>query len=277
MNQRLFQKCVDAGLFLLLVGIAFFGASWVHAQEGYQPLTGLPGATEPNQLNLAGYVNALFLISISVGGMLAVLRIAFAGFQYMTSGLISSKEKAKEDITGALLGLGILLASFVVLYTINPNLVNLNVLQNAPGVTLENVPTNPTNTGGGGNSGGSNERVSECPGSNYDSAHQACVAQCERTGGTITENFWTHDTCTYPSTNTNDSETTCPEGQEYVLTGNGSGGCRVSTSNIEGNNDTLCPAGQHDIISIVIGGGPQSSDARQYPDGTGRYYTCIDN
>jgi hypothetical protein len=45
--------------------------------------------------------------------------------------VITDKESAKKDIYGALFGLAILLATYVVLNTINPQLTNLNILESA--------------------------------------------------------------------------------------------------------------------------------------------------
>lgn len=95
----------------------------------FVPLTAIPGVTPG--AGVAGYINALFLIIIGLGGMFAVIKIAIAGVKYMLSDVVTDKSEAKKDITGALLGLLILLAGTVVLLTIYPGLTNIDVLRNA--------------------------------------------------------------------------------------------------------------------------------------------------
>ena len=76
--------------------------------------------------------------------MLAVIKIALGGFEWMTaSDNATTRSKARVSITGALFGLGILLATTVVLYTINPDIVKLNIFQDAPTVGVDTT-TPPT-------------------------------------------------------------------------------------------------------------------------------------
>lgn len=119
---------------VMFVATAFFLPHYVHAQD-YQPLTAIPGVPSTGG-SLVDYINALFILSVIVGGLLAVIKIAIGGFQYMMSDVVTSKDSAKKDITGALLGLGILLASVTVLYTINHNLINLDFLSGAEPVSI---------------------------------------------------------------------------------------------------------------------------------------------
>ncbi|MFA7309882.1 MAG: hypothetical protein WC050_03155 [Candidatus Paceibacterota bacterium] len=81
-----------------------------------------------NTNDLAGYVNALFTTALSIGAILAVLRIAYAGYQYMTTDAWGDKQHAKEILGDVTLGLLLLLSIFLILKQINPDLLNLNVL-----------------------------------------------------------------------------------------------------------------------------------------------------
>ena len=98
--------------------------------QKYVPLAGLPGVTDRSDPTLIGYLNAIFMLSISIAAMVAVVRISVAGFQYMisTDGW-ANREEAKGTILAVLIGLAVLLASYIILYTINPDLVTLNILQ----------------------------------------------------------------------------------------------------------------------------------------------------
>ena len=90
-----------------------------------------------NGASIADLVNALFKLAIILGAMLAVLRLVYAGFLYMASDIWSKKDEAKTAIQNALIGLMLLLATYLILNQINPNILNLNVSnqiqQNPPG------------------------------------------------------------------------------------------------------------------------------------------------
>jgi len=81
-----------------------------------------------NTGNLAEYINTLFTTALSIGAILAVLRIAYAGYQYMTTDAWGSKQHAKEILGDVTLGLLLLLSIFLILKQINPELLDLSVL-----------------------------------------------------------------------------------------------------------------------------------------------------
>lgn len=93
---------------------------------------GLDGNTYITIPFLGEYLAALYRYSIIVAGILAVIMIIVAGFQITASGGDSSRiEAGKTRIAQAIVGLGLAVGSYVILYTINPNLVsfrNLKVL-----------------------------------------------------------------------------------------------------------------------------------------------------
>jgi hypothetical protein len=80
-------------------------------------------------LSLAQFFNTAFKAAIVVGAMLAVLRLGYAGFVYMTSDLPGMKGNAKEIIGQAVLGLLLLLSVWLILNQINPQILNLDILQ----------------------------------------------------------------------------------------------------------------------------------------------------
>lgn len=87
------------------------------------PLPGLPTViTDPGQ-----YVKYLFLFGLALAGFLAVAAIAYGGVKYMLAGAsIGNIQDAKDTIFGALIGIGFLLGSYLLLYTIDPTLTNLS-------------------------------------------------------------------------------------------------------------------------------------------------------
>ena len=98
--------------------------------------------------SIAGVANAAFRAAITIGAMIAVLRIAYAGFIYMTSDIWSSKSSAKEILQNSLLGLLLLLAIYLILEQINPNILNLNLLQNTSQTSSQTIlPSNTLQSG----------------------------------------------------------------------------------------------------------------------------------
>lgn len=94
---------------------------------------------------LVTYLNTLFKMAITVGAILAVLRLLYAGYMYMGNDIWTTKEKAKEIFKDVFLGLFLLLSIFIILRQINPNLLNLKpqITPIAPGV----MPGPPTVSG----------------------------------------------------------------------------------------------------------------------------------
>jgi len=133
---------VRVALALFAFGIVFV-ATVVHAQaplcdgKGFCALATPPPSSKLGQLygttSLAGFLNGLFTAAISIGAILAVLRIAYAGYEYMTSDAWGNKARAKEIIGDVVLGLMLLLGTYLILNQINPDLLNLNILQNLGG------------------------------------------------------------------------------------------------------------------------------------------------
>lgn len=78
--------------------------------------------------DLTSFVNNLFRMALSLGAILAVVRIAWAGYQYMTSDAFGSKSHAKEVLGDTVLGLLLLLSIWLILYQINPDILSLRFL-----------------------------------------------------------------------------------------------------------------------------------------------------
>lgn len=86
----------------------------------------LGGPRELLEQGAAGYVNYLFIFGFGLVGLLALGSMIFAGLEYILSaGNISKQEDAKDQITQALFGIGLAFISYLVLRTINPDLVKL--------------------------------------------------------------------------------------------------------------------------------------------------------
>lgn len=96
------------------------------ANMTYTPMEEIPGFGKPE--DFPGYVIAVFKFGIWTAGISAMLMIMVGGYMYMTSaGNNASMEKAKGIITDAIIGLILALFSWLLLYTINPELVSIKI------------------------------------------------------------------------------------------------------------------------------------------------------
>jgi hypothetical protein len=90
-------------------------------------------AASPDQfLNSSGtttlpeFLSSFYTFSIAISGLVAVLMIIVGGIYFIYSGAMPDKEREGKDmILGALWGLALLLGSYFILKTINPELVKL--------------------------------------------------------------------------------------------------------------------------------------------------------
>jgi hypothetical protein len=100
------------------------------------PIPGLETTCLPA---LPDYIVAIFNFALMIIGIVCFGALIYGGFRYLTSaGKPAAIADAKDQIFSALLGLIILLSSWLILNTINPELVILNPLK--PCVRLEDCP-----------------------------------------------------------------------------------------------------------------------------------------
>lgn len=93
--------------------------TWIGESGGEVVLT--------KDLTLSQYLRWLFNFTLIATGFLAVLMITIGGVEFMISGANeSSRGDAKKRISGALWGLLLALGAWLILYTINPELLKLN-------------------------------------------------------------------------------------------------------------------------------------------------------
>ena len=106
----------------------------------YQPLTPLPGVTDNlptygvGSVDFTSYVGGWVKLLIGIAAVLAVIMIVIGGVQYMSTDAVSGKSDGREKITSALWGLLLAIVCYLILNTINPNLLKFNLnLQNTTG------------------------------------------------------------------------------------------------------------------------------------------------
>ena len=105
--------------------------------KDYVPLAPLPGTycppgtTDPTCANttsggttLGRYLPGLFKLGIGIAGVLAVIMIMIGGVEYMMSESITSKGAGKDKMRDAIIGLLLAMGAWIILNTINPNLVD---------------------------------------------------------------------------------------------------------------------------------------------------------
>jgi hypothetical protein len=166
------KKLVFISLLLVAAG-PFFAATLAHADTAtaggctagvctYVPLEPLPCApdisaqdcqkAQSGTVNFSQYVSFMFRLLITLGALFAVLMLVIAGIGYMISDSVPSIDAAKQRARAALYGLLLLTACWLILYTINPNLLRFDLFatdvpavanSGAPGTT---APTSPNLT-----------------------------------------------------------------------------------------------------------------------------------
>ncbi|MEI6854461.1 MAG: pilin, partial [Bacteroidota bacterium] len=109
----------------------------LRAADVYIPLEPLPciaGSTSNcgtgasgGGINIEDYIGYMFKFAIAISAFLAVVMIVWGGFEIMLSEAVQGKMDGKEKVYNAITGLLMVLSSYLILYTIDPRLVQINV------------------------------------------------------------------------------------------------------------------------------------------------------
>ncbi len=137
---------IKKSFFFFLITIIFFSligfilnSQWVSAAEregrpleiNYPEMEGV--RPETTATPVPDYVKYIFNFAIWVSGLIALVVLIYGGFRYLTSAGSPEKVKdAKEQIAAALLGLLILFGSYLILISINPELVVFHLKELSP-------------------------------------------------------------------------------------------------------------------------------------------------
>ncbi len=89
------------------------------------------GATiQINPNSIGSYIQSIYNYAIGIVGILAVIVMMVGGFLWLTAGGNAGQiTEAQEWIKGSIIGLVLALSSYLILATINPDLVNLKPIQ----------------------------------------------------------------------------------------------------------------------------------------------------
>jgi len=97
-------------------------------------IPGFAGEVKVDSSLLGNYISVLYQYLLYVAGVLAVIVIMVGGFQWITAGGNQSKiGEAKERVMSAIIGLFLALGSYLLLFTINPDLIKIHDL-NMPNI-----------------------------------------------------------------------------------------------------------------------------------------------
>ena len=110
----------------------------------YTPLVNLPFIGSGVQ-TIGGYLLSLFRLLIGLCGILAVVRMVICGFEAIISLNPSARSEASSCVLGALTGLLLALSAWLLLYQINPTILNTN---------FQPALTGSSASGGGSQNGG---------------------------------------------------------------------------------------------------------------------------
>lgn len=108
------------------------------------PLSG-PSSGDTPKTTPGPYIKGIFILIIAIAGGLAVVKIIFGGIQYMSTDAFEGKSEAKTTIQNAIWGLLLVISAWLILYTINPKLVEFDL--NIPvqeGTTVTPGPVVPS-------------------------------------------------------------------------------------------------------------------------------------
>ena len=104
---------------------------YASAAVEYQLIQPLPGIKTVS--SFPDYIQKLIPFVLSLAAVLAVVMIVVGGIEYAVSEAVSSKAEAKDRIMQAIWGLLLALISYLILYTINPDLTSLKLDPNPAG------------------------------------------------------------------------------------------------------------------------------------------------
>lgn len=110
--------------------------SFANRVNGISPQTGVtttnyPPGTAPTPVDttvLGKSITQIYVWALGLSALLAMLMMVFGGYMVMTAaGNAEQSSKGKDFIWSSIVGMGILFASFLILNTINPDLVNFDL------------------------------------------------------------------------------------------------------------------------------------------------------
>lgn len=119
--------------------------------------------TNIKDYKLGNYINTLFQLAVSLLAIISVIMIVVAGVQYMTVESIYGKSDAKQRIIGAVSGLILALGIYLILWTINPKLLEVNFGDGIETVSIDIEQGDGVMPGGSGYNVTEGTKTKACP------------------------------------------------------------------------------------------------------------------
>ncbi len=146
-------------------GANALGCKYEKDNKSYCLLAPLPGVGDTTgkldvTKGIGNYFNMIIKLVMGIIGVLAVLMVVVGGIEYMSTVNLGEKEGARARITSAILGLLLALSAYLILKTINPDLVNVNIGVPEGTITVDESYT-PTSGGGQYTGGGGSTNVTK--------------------------------------------------------------------------------------------------------------------
>lgn len=130
--QKTFANFGDAKTYVLLAPIpgtydeTSCSVDTMNTYNSNGPTTGNGAETTNCTTDFVTYLKGFFRLIISLSSIIAVLVITYEGFKLAVSTSEGARGEAKDRIQQALIGLGLVLGSYLILNTINPQLTKIS-------------------------------------------------------------------------------------------------------------------------------------------------------
>lgn len=140
---RLIFSLLFSALLLLII---FSHFTTVVRADNYTLLAPLPCIGEENkcdqslkETNLPLYLPGIFKFGIGIAVVMAFVMITFGGIQFMTSDAIMTKSEGRKKIENAIWGLLLVIGAWLILNTINPNILTFKLELIKPDVPEDTI------------------------------------------------------------------------------------------------------------------------------------------
>lgn len=143
-----------------------------------EPLPGLPNQYGPGKGSIQSWVGQGFTLLIGAGALVAIIMIVLGALTYMFSDIAGNKKNALARIRNAMWAIVILVSSYLILYTINPDLLTFNLNIKTSG----NFNTAPNSTGSTAQTQTQTQNNSQA---SQDMLTQQRLDLCQASGGYI--------------------------------------------------------------------------------------------
>jgi len=124
-------KTIFVASVILLMFFSFFHPTLAQ----YTNQEKIPGAQPTN--DFITYLKSIINFGFAIVGILALFMLIIGAYQYLMAAGSGNAADAKDTITSALLGLVLGLTAWIILNTINPDLVKMNPIKQIQSATTQ--------------------------------------------------------------------------------------------------------------------------------------------